>query len=181
MSTIADKLDLDNREFSEIFSKDRELGQVERFREVLSPLFRFIMINRLVIIHTRNGIGEEITTEQFIYFVMVLLKPIIDDYIVTLNSTIQGMSRHDHNPPEEHEKIRATLNKKAFIIGQFGKLTIVCVKRILDHMVIVLEGEAYWNKLVAKEESEEEEEDEEDEEDVFIKEISTARSRVPDQ
>ena len=176
MTTIADKLDLANREFSAVY-KDRELGQVELFRAVLSPLFRFIMINRLVIIHTRNGIGEEITTEQFIYFVMVLLKPIIDDYIVTLNSTIQGeVLKCRGLPPsvrEEHEKICATLRNQIYIIGQFGKLSIECVKRILDHMVIVLQGEAYWNKLVAKEESEEEEEGEED---VFIKEISTARS-----
>jgi len=145
------------------------------------------MINRLVIIHTRNGIGEEITTEQFIYFVMVILKPIIDDYIATLNSTIQGKvqpGRHASlSVREEHKEICATLYKKKAIIGEFRSSIqlIEYVKRILDHMVIVLQGEAYWNKLVAKEETEEEEEEEEGEENVFIKEISTARSTVPSQ
>ena len=178
MPTIAEKLDLDNRDFSEACSKDRELGQVELFREVLSPLFRFIMINRLVIIHTRNGIGEEITTEQFIYFVMVMLKPIIDDYVATLISTIQdetqmyNYGRRGYHA-RGHKEIRDILQKKIAIIGQFRQCiqTIEGVKRILDHMVIVLEGESYWNKLVAEEEEKEEsEEDEDEDEDEEVKE-----------
>ena len=184
MTTIADKLDLDNRDFTA--AKDGELYRAKQFREVLSPLFRFTMDNRLVIHHTRNGIGEQITTEQFIYFVMILLKPIIYDYVATLNSTIQDeflkcRGASSLSVREEHQEICAILRKKVAIIGQFQNSiqTIEGVKRILDHMVIVLQGEAYWNKVVAKEEEEEEEESEG--EDVFIKGILTTRSHPSNQ
>ena len=145
MTDIAEKLDLGNRDFPEILPGDGVLGLAKQFREVLAPLFRFTLDGGLVIHHTNNGIGEEITTEQFIYFVVVLLIPVLDDYVASLNHVINGNARNMCNEARSISYFRDHINQ------------IPQVKGILNDMIIVLQGESYWGNLVSESSNEDEE------------------------
>ena len=206
MTSIADRLDLDKRDFPELNPEDGALGKAMQLREVLSPLFNFTLNGDLVIHHINNGIGEKITTEQFIYFIIILLNPVLDNYIATIGSIIQGKThtytKHrgvvdrtgkpvDKDVIAEHELICSILQTKLNRIKEFRSSVghINNVKSILDYMVIVLQGESYWDKFVDIEEDEEEEAEEEERvttakrninapKEVFIKEISTTRNKT---
>jgi len=171
MTTIADQLELDTRDITWKLGGSEEVDIVKLFRDILSPLFRFSLDSgNLVIHHNNKGIGEEINTDQFIYFVMVLLKPRIGEYKTKIATEVQEIRRENPTKPELYKKGRQKLHR----IELFWKHThtIACVKVILDNMVIVLQGESYWDRLVV-EDHEEDGEEECESKDELIKEVST--------